>query len=306
MSIIERGGYSYSSTIFHNVAITKQPVFFISHGGPNLLEDKGKPGEFYSWFGSLLKNQLKPKAIVIVSAHWQGRGRNGIFVDTSEKPQIIYDFYGFPKHYYEETWDHSGEPAVASKVVDLLNKANIKAEGKKYGNDHGVWVPLKKAMKSNLDIPIVEVSTFEHEDMDAHIKMGQTLAPLRDEGILIIGSGSAVHNLQDLFTNMGKPTPKYVLDFDKEMEHIAVELSGDERDKAANKLNTHPAFRPCHPTAEHLVPFHFALGAAGNDHGDKILEDYASTIAFGCYAFGLDIEHTKKSPYHASLVKTEL
>ncbi|ORZ21403.1 aromatic ring-opening dioxygenase LigB subunit [Absidia repens] len=285
--------------------ISKQPVFFISHGGPNLLEDNGKPGEFYSWFGSLLKKQLKPKAIVIVSAHWQGQGRNGIYVDTSEKPQLIYDFYGFPKHYYEETWDHSGEPAVASKVIDLLNKANIKAEGRTYGNDHGVWVPLKRAMKSNPDIPIVEVSTFEHEDMAAHIKMGQALAPLRDEGILIIGSGSAVHNLRDLWSGMGKASPNYVLDFDKEMEHIAVELPVDERDKAAEQLNTHPAFRPSHPTAEHLMPFHFALGAAGNDHGAKILEDYTATISWGSYAFGLDNEHTKESPYQAPFFRTE-
>lgn len=106
------------------------------------MENKGLPGTFYNWFGALLKNELKPKAIVIISAHWQGKGRNGIFgkqekvaqqqkksrllsfnlVDTSEKPSLIYDFYGFPKHYYEETWDHTGEPDVASKVIHLLNK----------------------------------------------------------------------------------------------------------------------------------------------------------------------------------------
>lgn len=152
------------------MATTKQPVFFISHGGnsytvhflfwwsdpdrlsfthigPDLLENKGLPGTFYTWFGTLLKNELKPKAIVIISAHWQGKGRNGIYgkqkkkvalqkcrsltfdlVDTSEKPSLIYDFYGFPKHYYEETWDHTGEPDVASKVIHLLNKVTISLE----------------------------------------------------------------------------------------------------------------------------------------------------------------------------------
>ncbi|KAI8341239.1 Extradiol ring-cleavage dioxygenase, class III enzyme, subunit B [Chlamydoabsidia padenii] len=282
------------------MAATKQPVFFISHGGPNLLEDKDLPGTFYDWFGSLIKRTLKPKAIVIISAHWQGKGGNGIYVDTSEKPKLIYDFYGFPKHYYEATWDHTGEPDIASKVIHLLNKANIKAEGKEYGNDHGVWVPLKRAMNSNPDIPIVEVSTFEHEDMAAHVRMGQALAPLRDEGVLIIGSGTAVHNLRDLWSGIGKPSPKYVVDFEKELDKIAVEMTGSERGKAANQLNNHPAFRRCHPTAEHLMPYHVALGAAGNDQGTKLLESYWSTVSWGSYSFGLDEQHTKKSPYQTS------
>ncbi|KAI7895066.1 Extradiol ring-cleavage dioxygenase, class III enzyme, subunit B [Mucor mucedo] len=147
---------------------TKTPVFFVSHGGPNLLENQAKPGDFYSWFGQYLKNELKPKAIVIISAHWQGEGPDGIFVDVSEKPKLIYDFYNFPKHYYEEKWDHQGSPA-----------SGLKASGQKYGNDHGVWVPLKRAMRSNPHIPIVEVSTFSHEDMDMHVKLGEALAPLR-------------------------------------------------------------------------------------------------------------------------------
>lgn len=138
----------------------KAPVFFISHGGkwlfkrktftsdslchlgPNLLEDKEKPGEFYNWFGRYLK-QLKPSAIVVISAHWQGQGKNGIFgkchlgceegswcmidlskltVDTSEKPELIYDFYNFPQRYYEQTWDHQGSPLVAEKVIGLLKQ----------------------------------------------------------------------------------------------------------------------------------------------------------------------------------------
>jgi aromatic ring-opening dioxygenase catalytic subunit (LigB family) len=102
-----------------------------------------------------------------------------IIVDVSEKPKLIYDFYNFPKRYYEHTWDHKGSPAVAHKVIDALNKAGFEATGQKYGNDHGVWVPLKRAMESNPDIPIVEVSTFAHENMKSHVEMGKALAPLR-------------------------------------------------------------------------------------------------------------------------------
>ncbi|KAI9475941.1 MAG: Extradiol ring-cleavage dioxygenase, class III enzyme, subunit B, partial [Benjaminiella poitrasii] len=149
-------------------AIPRAPAFFISHGGPNLLDDQAKPGHFYNWLGNYLKNELKPKAIVLISAHWQGEGRESVFVDVSEKPKLIYDFYNFPRRYYEETWDHRGSPTSSFKAI-----------GQKYGNDHGVWVPLKRAMKSNPDIPIVEVSTLAHESMPMHIKMGEALAPLR-------------------------------------------------------------------------------------------------------------------------------
>lgn len=275
-----------------SAAAARTPVFFISHGGPNLLENQAKPGDFYSWFGNYLKNELKPRAIVIISAHWQGEGKEGVFVDVSEKPKLIYDFYNFPKHFYEETWDHQGSPSVANQVIDLLNKNGIKATGQKYGNDHGVWVPLKRAMRSNPNIPVVEVSTFAHEDMPLHTKLGAALAPLRDENVVIIGSGSAVHNLSQLWTYGDKPSPKFVVDFDKDMENIAVKLTGEARQAAANNLNKHTYFRACHPTAEHLVPYHVALGAAGEDAGKKLLEDYYSTLSWGSFAFGLPKDTT--------------
>ncbi|KAG1445084.1 hypothetical protein G6F55_012089 [Rhizopus delemar] len=217
----------------------RTPVFYISHGGPNLLEDVEKPGTFYSWFGNYVKEILKPKAIVIISAHWQGEGKCGVKVETYEKPKLIYDFYGFPKRYYEHTWDHQGSP-----------EAGFEARGEKNGNDHGVWVPLKRAMESNRDIPIVEVSTLGHENMAMHTKVGEALEPLRDEGVLIVGSGSAVHNLRELWTTANKPSPKFVLDFDRELDTVACQLTGEERKKKANELNQHSDFRRCHPTAE--------------------------------------------------------
>ncbi|GAA5799839.1 hypothetical protein HPULCUR_005258 [Helicostylum pulchrum] len=281
---------------------TKTPVFFISHGGPNLLDNLEKPGDFYSWLGNYLKTELKPKAIVIISAHWQGEGKENVFVDVSEKPKLIYDFYGFPKNYYEVKWDHKGSPAVATRVIDLLNQSGIKASGKQYGNDHGVWVPLKRAMTNNPDIPIVEVSTFSHEDMPMHVKMGEALAPLRDEDIVIIGSGSAVHNLQQLWKHVNKPSPKFVQDFDKEMENIACTSVGEERNAKSSELSQHKHFRDCHPTAEHLVPFHVALGAAGEDKGKKLLQDYFSTLSWGSYAFGLP-EDTVLPKYDGSQIR---
>ncbi|KAI8059874.1 Extradiol ring-cleavage dioxygenase, class III enzyme, subunit B [Gongronella butleri] len=267
----------------------RQPTFFLSHGGPTLLESKDKVGDFYTWFGQLLQSTLKPKAIVIVSAHWQGNGRNGIAVDTSKKPSLIYDFYGFPKHYYNQTWDHRGEPEVAAKVIDLLNKSGIDAQGEERGFDHGVWVPLKRAMPSIADIPIVAMSTFDHEDMSMHVKLGQALAPLRDENVVIIGSGAAIHNLRDMWAGMDKPSPSFVANFDKALDEIALN-SGEERKKASESLKSHPDLRRCHPTAEHLVPFHVAVGASGDDKGTKLLNETISTLGWGSYAFGLPEE----------------
>ncbi|KAI8346361.1 Extradiol ring-cleavage dioxygenase, class III enzyme, subunit B [Choanephora cucurbitarum] len=267
-------------------ALKRTPVFYVSHGGPNLLENQEKPGQFFEWLGEYIQNELKPKAIVVISAHWQGEGQNNIFVDISSKPKLIYDFYGFPQRYYEQTWNQPGSPEIANRVIELLEKSGIKADGEKHGHDHGVWVPLKRAMNST-NIPIVEVSTFSHEDMPMHVKLGEALAPLRDEQVLIIGSGSATHNLRDLKVYINQPSPKYVIDFDRRLEEVAVRFQGKDRHDAANKLDQHPDFRRSHPTAEHLVPFHVAVGAAGNDEGKKLVSFYQSSLSWASYGFGL-------------------
>lgn len=125
----------------------------------------------------------------------------------------------------------------------------------------------------------------------------------RDENIVIIGSGSAVHNLRGLWSFAGKPTPKFVVDFETSMNKIATQYNGEERVTKGNELENHPHYRDCHPTAEHLMPFHVALGAAGTDSGKRLLEDYFATLAWGSYGFGLpeDIQLPKYPSTPASL-----
>ncbi|KAG1578741.1 hypothetical protein G6F48_011695 [Rhizopus delemar] len=238
---------------------TKAPVFFISHGGPTLLENEEKPGRFYDWFGSLIQKRLAPKAIVIITAHWQ----------PQEEETIL------------------GSPALAHRVVGLLEKAGIRASERQYGNDHGVWVPLKRAMTSCSTIPIVAVSTFLDDHLAPHVKVGEALESLRDENIVIIGSGSAVHNLEGWRTFGEKPSPDYVFEFDKLMETFATKYTGKERVEKALGLDQHAHYRDCHPTAEHLVPFFVSLGAAGQDRGVKLVEDYYARLSWSCYGFGL-------------------
>ncbi|CAM0136525.1 hypothetical protein VKS41_003327 [Umbelopsis sp. WA50703] len=272
--------------------VSRLPTFFISHGGPNLLEDKSKPGKFYDWFGKLIKNEIKPKAVVIVSAHWQASGK-GVFVEATEGPlKLIYDFYGFPSHYYNQTWNGTGDASLAHRVSDLIKKQGIPATLTRRGIDHGVWVPLKRAIP-DFDIPLVQVSTFAHENMEEHIKLGEALQPLRDEGVLIIGSGAAVHNLHDMWNYMNKPAPSFVKSFDQNVEASVVKLTGEDRKKAVCKLNQDPGFRKCHPTAEHLVPLHVAVGAAGDDQAVKVLDDYFSTIGWASYQFSSEQQQQK-------------
>lgn len=265
---------------------TKAPVFFISHGGPNLLENQEKPGQFYDWFGSFVKN-YSPKAIVIITAHWQPQQEDKILVDVSQKPKLIYDFFNFPERFYQQTWDQQGSPELGRRVVDLLEKAGINASEKEYGNDHGVWVPLKRAMDSCADIPIVAVSTFLDDTLAPHVKLGEALESLRNENIVIIGSGSAVHNLEGWRTFGDKPSPAYVAEFDKLLEKYATEYIGKERVDNALGLDSLEHYRDCHPTAEHLVPYFVSLGAAGDDQGVKLIEAYYARLSWASYAFGL-------------------
>jgi len=162
----------------------------------------------------------------------------------------------------------------------------------KRGIDHGVWVPLKRALP-DFDIPLVQVSTFAHEDMQAHVKLGEALQPLRDEGVLIIGSGAAEHNLREMWQYMDRPTPSFVKSFDKNLEDSVLKHVGDERKTEVCKLNKDPSFRKCHPTAEHLMPLHVAVGAAGDDKAVKVLDHYFSTVGWASFQFSSADEQKK-------------
>ncbi|KAF7731983.1 hypothetical protein EC973_007088 [Apophysomyces ossiformis] len=178
------------------------------------------------------------------------------------------------------------------------------ATGVKRGNDHGAWSALRRAMESNKDIPIVEVSTFSHEEFSSHFTMGEALATLRDEGILIIGSGMLVHNLHLLQSHQNMPSPQFVKDFDAVAEKVICQLKGEERKKAAGELNNHQAFRESHPTAEHLTPLYVAIGAAGNDQGIRLLKKYESSLSWGSFAFGLP--ETTTLPQYANVADDEV
>lgn len=167
--------------------------------------------------GKEITEKVKPKAVVVFSAHWQA-SPNRIEVNTAELTDLIYDYYGFPDHYYKIKYPNIGSKDVASRVLTALKTANIDAKGVSRGLDHGVFAPFTVAFdpKTNpLNVPLVQVSLFDSDDADQHYRLGEAVQGLREEGILVVVSGMAVHNLRDMWKAMQQPAPMpYSVSFD--------------------------------------------------------------------------------------------
>lgn len=199
----------------------------------------------------------KPTAILIISAHWDTYEPA---VNTVSKNSTIYDFYGFPSELYKMQYNAPGAPALARRVKELLHTSGFKTvhEDSKRGLDHGAWVPLK-LMYPKEDVPVCQLSVQPNRDGAHHYRLGQALAPLRQEGVLIIGSGSATHNLRSLRLD-GSPTPSWALEFD---DWLHQSLADGRFDDVIHYENKAPHARRVHPSPEHFYPMLVALGAAG-------------------------------------------
>lgn len=229
----------------------KTPVYFLSHGGPNIMEETQHPAYAkLEEIGHEITRQVRPEAVVVISGHWEGY-KDVIEVNTAETMPLIYDFYGFPPHYYEFEYPHTGSPELAEKVLGMLKGAGIKAEGVRRGLDHGVWASfmcLFSPERNPLNVPIVQVSLFGDEDPDMHYNLGKALSPLREEGVQIIVSGMAVHNLRDMMKAYGKPGAlDYTYSFDEALRE-AVEQPVGERQRAMAELLKRKDARKAHPS----------------------------------------------------------
>jgi len=174
--------------------------------------------------GKEITRKVRPKAVVVFSAHWQA-SRDTIEVNTAHKLPLIYDYMGFPEHYYSVQYSNIGSKEVSSKVLGALKEAGIDAKGVSRGLDHGVFAPFTVAFnpESNpLNVPLVQVSLFDSDNADQHYRLGEAMQGLRDEGILVIVSGMAVHNLRDMWKAMQRPAPMpYTVSFDAALKEAA-------------------------------------------------------------------------------------
>ena len=273
----------------------RTPVYFLSHGGPNTMYEKDHPVyPQLQAIGHEITSKVRPKAVVVFSAHWQAERPNTIEVNVSENEPLLYDFYGFPRHYYMEKYPNRGSKEVADRVMSLLGESGIKTEAVDRGLDHGVFVCFKVAFdpESNpLGVPIVQVSLFDDEsDPAKHIALGRAVKKLREEGVLIVVSGMAVHNLREMGRGMmmGRPLD-YAISFDEALRGAVECEPGNSRDEEMVKLFGRKDMRRAHPTAEHLLPAHVGVGAAGEDWGKRLWTMPEGSMSWAQYRWG-DVE----------------
>ena len=239
--------------------MTEYAPLFVSHGAPLLVIEESPARNHLS---SLGKNLGTPKAILVVSAHHESRGAS-VSVTSSAKPETIYDFSGFPEELYQITYGAPGDPKLASQIIACLTEAGLSAVADaSRGFDHGAWVPLH-LMYPDADIPVVQVSINMQKSPQWHYGLGLALAPLRREGVLIIGSGSATHNLREFFKGdyqLDSESPEWVTSF---ADWLADRLGAGDVSAVLDAVASAPDGYKNHPTMDHILPLFVAMGAGG-------------------------------------------
>ncbi|PNH09187.1 4,5-DOPA dioxygenase extradiol-like protein [Tetrabaena socialis] len=236
----------------------------------------------------MARNLPKPKVILAVTAHWEA---DKVMVSTAAKPPMLYDYYGFPPEAYKLVYPAPGSPEVGRRVLALLAAAGIPAaDDDSRGYDHGCFVPLMLAYPEGT-VPVVQMSLLKSMDPKAHLAVGAALAPLRDEGVLIVGSGMSFHNMGLFSKNgfgMNGVSAKYgpSESFDAWLQHAATGATGAKRAELLAAWARAPGGRECHPREEHLIPLMVAAGAAGEDGGRTDFSDYMMGAKISGFVFG--------------------
>jgi aromatic ring-opening dioxygenase catalytic subunit (LigB family) len=265
----------------------RMPTLYIPHGGGPcfFMEWTLGPPDTWNrmgdWLGGLGASLgVKPKAIMVVSAHWE---EAQFTVTTAAAPPLIYDYFGFPEHTYHIRYPAPGAPALAARVRDLLGRAGIKSQADpERGFDHGVFIPFK-LIYPDADIPVIQLSLKRDLDPKAHLAAGRALAALRDEGVLIVGSGMSYHNI-GAFMRGREATG--AIPFDAWLTDAATAPDAETRNTALTRWSTAPGARDAHPREDHLIPLMIAAGAAGYDAGHRIFGDTVMGAAVSAYRFG--------------------
>ncbi len=263
----------------------RQPVIFLPHGGGPCFFMDWTWGPADTWhatqgFLESIATSLPapPKALLVISGHWE---EPAFTAGSAAKPQLIFDYSGFPAHTYQLTWPAPGDPALAVRVAELLRNAGLpSATDPTRGYDHGVFVPLKVAFPQ-AEIPVVTLSLDHSLDPGLHIAAGRALAPLRDEGVLIIGSGMSFHNLR---AYLNPDTPDRARGFDAWLTS-AIESPAAERNSLLCDWREAPFAAYAHPREEHLIPLMVASGAGGEAAGKRIFTDEPMGARISAYRF---------------------
>jgi aromatic ring-opening dioxygenase catalytic subunit (LigB family) len=255
-------------------AIMRQPTFFLSHGGGPWPFMDGDYRRAHAQLEASLRAlpatlPEKPKAILMVSAHWE---EHAFTVMTSPAPGMLYDYGGFPAHTYEVVYPAAGDPALAERVVSLIEAAGLPAaRDAQRGFDHGAFCTLVP-MYPDADVPVVQVSLKRGLQAADHLALGRALAPLRDEGVLILGSGFSFHNLRLYGAQGREPSAQ----FDAWLQEALP--APDGRAERLQAWSRAPSARLAHPREEHLLPLMVVAGAA---EGETASCSYHETTFMG-------------------------
>ncbi len=256
----------------------RMPVYYISHGGgpwPWMPDDRGIYTNLAAALGDMPRQLAKqPKAILMISAHWEERE---FTVQAAAYPGMLYDYGGFPDYTYRIHYRSPGSPELALRVTELLKQAGIPVGADmERGYDHGMFAPMR-AIYPEANVPVVQLSLRRGLDPAEHLAMGRALAALRDEGVLIIGSGLSYHNLRAMGPQAHEPAKA----FDGWLADTMLHSSPSERVQRLIDWESAPAARYAHPREEHLLPLMVAVGAA---EGDRALRVYHEDGFFGALA----------------------
>jgi aromatic ring-opening dioxygenase catalytic subunit (LigB family) len=264
----------------------KQPSLFVPHGGgPCFFMNPGGPSDLiWQPMEAYLREMIatlpeRPKAIVLISGHWE---EARFTVQGGAAPGLLYDYYGFPPHTYQLRWDAPGAPALATRVAGLLEDAGFPtARDDERGWDHGVFIPMKVAVP-DADIPLVQLSLRHDLDPADHIRAGRALAPLREEGVLIVGSGMSFHNMRERGPQVTAPANIW----DDALSAAVTDVDPARRAERVEHWRTLANAAYAHPREEHLLPLMVALGAGGDDiatheHRSHVLGWTVSGYRFG-------------------------
>jgi aromatic ring-opening dioxygenase catalytic subunit (LigB family) len=265
------------------------PALFIPHGGGPCFFMDPPPGDPHAWDkmaaylrGIAASLNKRPKAILVISAHWETARPT---VASGAHPPLLFDYYGFPAHTYRLEYPAPGSPELAARVRQLLGDAGIVSdEDAERSYDHGVFVPFL-LVYPDADIPIVQLSLRSDLDPAAHLAIGRALAPLRDEGVLIVGSGMSYHNLREFWST--RPEDVQAAErFDAWLADAVEQPETGARDARLAAWSKAPGAAAAHPRSEHLLPLMVAAGAAGADRGRRTYSDRVFGKAVSGFQFG--------------------
>jgi 4,5-DOPA dioxygenase extradiol len=261
------------------------PAAFIGHGSPMNALERNRYTEAWRAFGASVP---RPRAILVVSAHWYV---NATAVTGMAQPKTIHDFYGFPKPLFDVQYPAPGLPELAEEVADCVKPAQLGVDRDAWGLDHGTWSVLVHAFP-DAQVPVVQLSINAQKPFDYHVELGAKLAPLRERGVLVLGSGNVVHNLRAVDFR----APDAVFDWNRRFDSATRALLAERPGDVAS-LAKHPDYLKAAPTPDHFIPLLYIAGlAAAAERGTDVLIDGYAYGSLSMTAFTLGAAQLKQQP----------